>query len=186
MAFPWAPIISAGASIIGGLFGQSHSAKQQDKANRTNQQEAQANRDWQERMSNTAHQREVADLKKAGLNPILSAHKGASTGTGAQATVESTAKDMSKNMQLASLASQINLANATSAKTLAETNKTVASTPGIGAKSTTTSKILKSLDNMMDTSGKTIGNKLGKASVRRQNILTPHSARRLQEMGYQF
>ena len=53
-----------------------------------NAEQAQKNRDFQLYMSNTAHQREVQDLQNAGLNPILSANSGASTGTGSVASAD--------------------------------------------------------------------------------------------------
>lgn len=72
----WMPLLAAGASYLG-----------QQNTNAENKKEAKKNREFQERMSSTAHQREVGDLSAAGLNPLLSANSGASSPSGAQAQV---------------------------------------------------------------------------------------------------
>lgn len=51
-----------------------------------NHHEAELSRDWSEYMSNTSHVREVADLKAAGLNPVLSANGGANAYSASEAS----------------------------------------------------------------------------------------------------
>lgn len=71
--------IAAGADIIGGIFSGSSANK------RAKQQRA-----WEERMSNTAYQRQKADLEAAGFNPMLGYMKGSGASTPSGAVAEGT------------------------------------------------------------------------------------------------
>lgn len=71
-------VITGGASLIGGMIANSQNAKLAAKT-----------RAWQERMSDTAYQRATADMKLAGINPMLSYMQGgASSPSGATANMD--------------------------------------------------------------------------------------------------
>ena len=114
---------------------RSWQEQQNQKAMEFNSAEAAKNRDWQKMMSDTAHQREVQDLMKAGLNPVLSATggNGAAVTSGATASGVTSAGakgdvDTTKNSAIVSLLSTIlNNKNAMDMANLsAQTNLAVA------------------------------------------------------------
>lgn len=77
--------IGAASALAGSLLGNKGAAE----ANESREQMSQEQMKFQERMSNTQYQRGMADMRKAGLNPILAYQQGgASSPVGAMPAVE--------------------------------------------------------------------------------------------------
>ncbi len=89
-----AALIGGGASVVGGLLG----SKGQKDANEMNREIARENREFQERMSNTAYQRSAADLEAAGLNRILALGKAATTPSGSLAVMQNEQADLGEGI----------------------------------------------------------------------------------------
>jgi len=119
-----APIASTASSIAGFLGQQDTNAQ--------NRELAAQNTAFQERMSNSAYQRQVKDLEAAGLNPMLAYVKGggASTPIGSVAQMQNPAM---AGIQSAESASRAYLAQKQAPKVEAETKKVGAETENVSA-----------------------------------------------------
>lgn len=121
--------IGAGASLAGGYLGNQASAGQSRASRRWQRAENITNRGFQERMSSTAHQRQIQDMKLAGLNPILSAGGGSSS-PGGSITGGGQAQQSDIITPAVSTAMQAKLLGANIKKMEAETDKIQKETSG--------------------------------------------------------
>lgn len=89
MAFPIAAAAMFGMNVASNIYQNTTQREIADETNAMNMRLSREQMQFQERMSNTAHQREKADLIAAGMNPILTATggPGASSPGGASATM---------------------------------------------------------------------------------------------------
>lgn len=88
MPIALAPVIGAGISAAGGLISSFLNNKSQKERDERNLEFQKENQDYQRALQqqifereDTAHQREVSDLRAAGLNPLLSTGSGAGAGS---------------------------------------------------------------------------------------------------------
>lgn len=117
-------LITGGAQLASGLFSSETSAQNtqeqiqaqeemQQQSEQFNAAQAQITRDWQTQMSNTAYQRASADMKAAGLNPMMmaSGSMNASTPSGSTASTSTPTVPMPQNKSpLAGIGDAVNSA----------------------------------------------------------------------------
>lgn len=124
------------AFVVGGaILGSAAIASAgQSSANAKNQQMAREQMAFQHAMATKAHQHEVADLRLAGLNPILSANKGAASPSGAMAVAKNTAENIpSSAIAAARIGAEIKAMEASANASNAQAAKSTAEATGITA-----------------------------------------------------
>lgn len=145
-------LIGGVSSLVGGAQANSARRSEATRAGQFNQASAREQMDFQERMSNTAHVRQMDDLKKAGLNPLLSAKYGGASSPGGSSATRPLAdqKDFISPAISSALAIQQNKANIdlTRAQTENTRQKTVTEEINQGNQMTENTKLQSQIKNL--------------------------------------
>lgn len=142
----WGAALGALGTVASGLIG-SRGAR-----DRNTQQIALSREQmrFQERMSSTAHQRQVADLKAAGLNPILAAGgRGASSPGGAMAALENEMAPLANTGKEASRLAQEILNMKAARKKVIQEEKTSKATEALAKANAAKAEVDAGLSRMM-------------------------------------
>lgn len=137
-------LLGQGGTYLGAM-GVGSSIWGQQETNAANATQANNMMDFQRNMSNTAYRRAMADMKAAGLNPMLAANNGgASTPGGAQATMQNPFEGVNASaMSAIQTAANLKQIDATVDKTKADTLSSVAQASLIKAQEAATGQSAK-------------------------------------------
>lgn len=174
---------AAGASALGGLGNSIDSSNAVGEANATNIQLGREQMAFQERMSNSAYQRQVEDMRKAGINPMLAANMGgASTPQGsmpqAQVVPPPTQGFANSAIDALSKLAALRSTEATTLKTAAEANTLNAALPFKKDSMGLVDKGLQGLINSAKKAGDWIGDKVYEETLKRKTWQPPIKGRR--------
>lgn len=175
------PGLQAAGSLAGGIISSAGTKSQ----NETNLQIAREQMRFQERMSDTAHQREMADYIAAGLNPAMALKGGASTPPGATARVENESAGLGTGVTSAGQFG-MNLNNvlqqkAQTAQTLANAKLTTEQARIAKTEADARAEVIANMQNLRDAQARNAGN-----SAQRTETLNAIDLKTLQWMRETF
>ena len=180
VAKPVIQAISPIAPMLGGIAGATGSYLGTTSANQANIAETEKQMDFQREMSNTSYQRAVADMKAAGLSPMLAySQGGASTPQGGAARIDnalgnavnSASTSMQTGINMMSAAQQVKLNMAQEMNIDASTSKMEAETVTEVLRSKYVTEDTKRV--VMDTWLKELQGRMTSALTSKENFLMP-------------